>query len=176
MGGPFVKFVAHAASFWMFLSLLVLNAADRFAGTSLLPNMTTRDYPSQVFRMKTTPFSWMEILMISWIIGQKILSASEILVYFIICSCLVSSNLKDYSDYSWFFSLQEKSGKNVKTSGCMTSENTSPSPGIFLILAFWPFFWPRLWPDLWLSGMHMLPKIILTSTLKASPTWLYPLR
>ncbi|KAF6726294.1 Short transient receptor potential channel 6 [Oryzias melastigma] len=70
MGGPFMKFVAHAASFWMFLSLLVLNAADRFAGTSLLPNMTTRDYPSQVFRMKTTPFSWMEILMISWIIGK----------------------------------------------------------------------------------------------------------
>ncbi|XP_023817144.1 short transient receptor potential channel 6 isoform X1 [Oryzias latipes] len=70
MCGPFVKFVAHAASFWMFLSLLVLNAADRFAGTSLLPNMTTRDYPSQVFRMKTTPFSWMEILMISWIIGK----------------------------------------------------------------------------------------------------------
>uniref|UniRef100_A0A3P9IKC4 Transient receptor potential cation channel subfamily C member 6 n=1 Tax=Oryzias latipes TaxID=8090 RepID=A0A3P9IKC4_ORYLA len=70
MCGPFVKFVAHAASFWMFLSLLVLNAADRFAGTSLLPNMTTRDYPSQVFRMKTTPFSWMEILMISWIIAR----------------------------------------------------------------------------------------------------------
>lgn len=71
MCGPFLKFVAHAASFMIFLCLLVLNAADRFAGTSLLPNMTTHDYPSQLFRMKTTPFSWMEILIISWVIGHE---------------------------------------------------------------------------------------------------------
>lgn len=71
MRGPFLKFVAHAASFMIFLCLLVLNAADRFAGTSLLPNMTTHDYPSQLFRMKTTPFSWMEILIISWVIGHE---------------------------------------------------------------------------------------------------------
>ncbi|KAM6933342.1 short transient receptor potential channel 6 [Xenentodon cancila] len=70
MCGPFLKFVAHAASFMIFLCLLVLNAADRFAGTSLLPNMTTHDYPSQLFRMKTTPFTWMEILIISWVIGK----------------------------------------------------------------------------------------------------------
>ncbi|XP_030600929.1 short transient receptor potential channel 6 isoform X2 [Archocentrus centrarchus] len=70
MCGPFLKFVAHAASFMIFLCLLVLNAADRFEGTSLLPNMTTRDYPSQLFRMKTTPFTWMEILIISWVIGK----------------------------------------------------------------------------------------------------------
>ncbi|XP_061575772.1 short transient receptor potential channel 6 [Cololabis saira] len=70
MCGPFLKFVAHAASFVIFLGLLVLNAADRFAGTSLLPNMTTHDYPSQLFRMKTTPFTWMEILIISWVIGK----------------------------------------------------------------------------------------------------------
>ncbi|XP_069017326.1 short transient receptor potential channel 6 isoform X2 [Embiotoca jacksoni] len=70
VGGPFLKFVAHAASFTIFLGLLVLNAADRFAGTSLLPNMTAHDYPSQLFRMKTTPFTWMEILIISWVIGK----------------------------------------------------------------------------------------------------------
>lgn len=70
MCGPFLKFVAHAASFVMFLCLLVLNAVDRFGGTSLLPNMTTQDHPSQLFRMKTTPFTWMEILIISWVIGH----------------------------------------------------------------------------------------------------------
>uniref|UniRef100_A0A672FIA3 Transient receptor potential cation channel subfamily C member 6 n=1 Tax=Salarias fasciatus TaxID=181472 RepID=A0A672FIA3_SALFA len=70
MCGPFLKFVAHAASFVMFLCLLVLNAADRFEGTALLPNMTVQDYPSQLFRMKTTPFTWMEILIISWVIGK----------------------------------------------------------------------------------------------------------
>ncbi|KAG7479374.1 short transient receptor potential channel 6 [Solea senegalensis] len=70
MCGPFLKFVAHAASFMIFLCLLVLNAADRFAGTSLLPNMTVHEYPSQLFRMKTTPFTWMEILIISWVIGK----------------------------------------------------------------------------------------------------------
>ncbi|MED6275534.1 Short transient receptor putative channel 6, partial [Characodon lateralis] len=62
MRGPFLKFVAHAASFIAFLCLLVLNAADCFEGTSLLPNMTTQDYPSQIFRMKTTRFTWMEML------------------------------------------------------------------------------------------------------------------
>ncbi|KAL7400131.1 hypothetical protein ABVT39_006954 [Epinephelus coioides] len=70
MCGPFLKFVAHAASFIIFLCLLVLNAADRFEGTSLLPNMTSHDHPSQLFRMKTTPFTWMEILIISWVIGK----------------------------------------------------------------------------------------------------------
>ncbi|XP_030255210.1 short transient receptor potential channel 6 [Sparus aurata] len=68
--GPFLKFVAHAASFMIFLCLLVLNAADRFGGTSLLPNMTVHDHPSQLFRMKTTSFTWMEILIISWVIGK----------------------------------------------------------------------------------------------------------
>uniref|UniRef100_UPI003AAC8727 short transient receptor potential channel 6 n=1 Tax=Centroberyx gerrardi TaxID=166262 RepID=UPI003AAC8727 len=70
MRGPFLKFVAHAASLMIFLCLLVLNAADRFEGTSLLPNMTAHDHPSQLFRMKTTPFTWMEILIISWVIGK----------------------------------------------------------------------------------------------------------
>ncbi|XP_063764040.1 short transient receptor potential channel 6 isoform X2 [Eleginops maclovinus] len=70
MRGPFLKFVAHAASFMIFLCLLILNAADRFGGTALLPNMTTHDHPSQLFRMKTTPFTWMEILIISWVIGK----------------------------------------------------------------------------------------------------------
>uniref|UniRef100_A0A673AVN3 Transient receptor potential cation channel subfamily C member 6 n=1 Tax=Sphaeramia orbicularis TaxID=375764 RepID=A0A673AVN3_9TELE len=68
--GPFLKFVAHAASFIIFLCLLVLNTADRFEGTSLLPNMTLHDHPLQLFRMKTTPFTWMEILIISWVIAR----------------------------------------------------------------------------------------------------------
>ncbi|XP_042270350.1 short transient receptor potential channel 6 isoform X2 [Thunnus albacares] len=45
-------------------------STDRFEGPSLLPNMTTHDHPSQLFRMKTTPFTWMEILIISWVIGK----------------------------------------------------------------------------------------------------------
>ncbi len=69
MRGPFLKFVAHAASFTIFLGLLVMNAADRFDGTKLFPNMTIHDYPTQLFRMKTTPFTWMEMLIISWVIG-----------------------------------------------------------------------------------------------------------
>ena len=70
MRGPFLKFVAHAASFTIFLGLLLMNAADRFEGTTLLPNMTTHDHPSQLFRMKTTPFTWIEIVIIVWVIGK----------------------------------------------------------------------------------------------------------
>ncbi|KAI1893651.1 hypothetical protein AGOR_G00125900 [Albula goreensis] len=70
MRGPFMKFVAHAASFTIFLCLLIMNAADRFEGTNLLPNMTIHDHPLQLFRMKTTPFTWMEMLIISWVVGQ----------------------------------------------------------------------------------------------------------
>ncbi|XP_077350445.1 short transient receptor potential channel 6 isoform X2 [Festucalex cinctus] len=70
MCGPFLRFVAHAASFVAFLCLLVLNAADRFNGPPLMPNMTSHDRPSQLFRMKTTSFTWMEILIMSWILGK----------------------------------------------------------------------------------------------------------
>ncbi|KAI7802933.1 short transient receptor potential channel 6 [Triplophysa rosa] len=76
--GPFLKFVAHAASFTIFLGLLVMNAADRFEGTSLLPNMTIHDHPSQLFRMKTTPFTWMEMLIISWVVGMIWAECKEI--------------------------------------------------------------------------------------------------
>ncbi|KFP70299.1 Short transient receptor potential channel 6, partial [Acanthisitta chloris] len=69
MRGPFMKFVAHAASFTIFLGLLVMNAADRFDGTKLRPNETT-DNVKQLFRMKTSCFSWMEMLIISWVIGM----------------------------------------------------------------------------------------------------------
>lgn len=81
MRSPFMKFVAHASSFTIFLGLLFLNAADRFAGTTLLANMTHRHYHQQaggpqpdpllLYRMTTTPFTWMEILIISWIIGEQ---------------------------------------------------------------------------------------------------------
>ncbi|KAM9852854.1 short transient receptor potential channel 6 [Aulostomus maculatus] len=91
MRGPFLKFVAHAASFMMFLCLLVLNAADRFEGPSLLPNMTIHDHPSQLFRMKTTPFTWMEILIISWVIG-KIWEE---------CKDIWSQDIRDYISEPW---------------------------------------------------------------------------
>uniref|UniRef100_A0AAY4BR52 Transient receptor ion channel domain-containing protein n=1 Tax=Denticeps clupeoides TaxID=299321 RepID=A0AAY4BR52_9TELE len=78
MRGPFLKFVAHAASFTIFLGLLVLNAADRFGGTKLLPNMTIHDRPTQLFRMKTTPFTWMEMLIICWVIGMIWAECKEI--------------------------------------------------------------------------------------------------
>ncbi|KAM9321166.1 short transient receptor potential channel 6 [Gastrophryne carolinensis] len=70
MRGPFMKFVAHAASFTIFLGLLVMNAADRFEGTKILPNESITDNARQIFRMKTSCFSWMELLIISWVIGM----------------------------------------------------------------------------------------------------------
>ncbi|XP_034718951.1 short transient receptor potential channel 6 isoform X1 [Etheostoma cragini] len=94
MCGPFLKFVAHAASFMIFLCLLVLNAADRFEGTSLLPNMTIHDHPSQLFRMKTTTFTWMEILIISWVIGHKWKIWEE-------CRDIWSQDIREYISEPW---------------------------------------------------------------------------
>uniref|UniRef100_A0ACB8FGC5 Uncharacterized protein n=1 Tax=Sphaerodactylus townsendi TaxID=933632 RepID=A0ACB8FGC5_9SAUR len=65
-----MKFVAHAASFTIFLGLLVMNAADRFDGTKIKPNESRTDNEEQLFRMKTSCFSWMEMLIISWVIGM----------------------------------------------------------------------------------------------------------
>uniref|UniRef100_A0A674IJ48 Transient receptor potential cation channel subfamily C member 6 n=1 Tax=Terrapene triunguis TaxID=2587831 RepID=A0A674IJ48_9SAUR len=70
MRGPFMKFVAHAASFTIFLGLLVMNASDRFEGIKLPPNETRTDHAKQLFRMKTSSFSWMEMLIISWVIAR----------------------------------------------------------------------------------------------------------
>uniref|UniRef100_A0AAY4BAM6 Transient receptor ion channel domain-containing protein n=1 Tax=Denticeps clupeoides TaxID=299321 RepID=A0AAY4BAM6_9TELE len=67
---PFMKFVAHAVSFTIFLGLLVLNASDRFDGVKNLPNETITDHPRQVFRVKTTRFSWTELLIMNWILGM----------------------------------------------------------------------------------------------------------
>ncbi|XP_044079292.1 short transient receptor potential channel 6a isoform X3 [Siniperca chuatsi] len=85
MRSPFMKFVAHASSFTIFLGLLILNAADRFAGTTLLPNMTHHQLPGGhqldpllLYRMTTTPFTWMEILIISWIMGMIWAEVKEI--------------------------------------------------------------------------------------------------
>ncbi|XP_045153695.1 short transient receptor potential channel 6 [Echinops telfairi] len=78
MRGPFMKFVAHASSFTIFLGLLVMNAADRFEGTKLLPNETSTDNAKQLFRMKTSCFSWMEMLIISWVIGMIWAECKEI--------------------------------------------------------------------------------------------------
>uniref|UniRef100_A0A8C7BTP1 Transient receptor potential cation channel subfamily C member 6 n=1 Tax=Neovison vison TaxID=452646 RepID=A0A8C7BTP1_NEOVI len=78
MRGPFMKFVAHAASFTIFLGLLVMNAADRFEGTTLRPNETSTDNAKQLFRMKTSCFSWMEMLIISWVVGMIWAECKEI--------------------------------------------------------------------------------------------------
>ncbi|KAK2834296.1 hypothetical protein Q7C36_014997 [Tachysurus vachellii] len=67
---PFMKFVAHAVSFTIFLFLLVLNASDRFEGVKNLPNETITDHPRQVFRVKTTQFSWTELLIMKWVLGM----------------------------------------------------------------------------------------------------------
>uniref|UniRef100_A0A3Q0R401 Transient receptor potential cation channel, subfamily C, member 6a n=1 Tax=Amphilophus citrinellus TaxID=61819 RepID=A0A3Q0R401_AMPCI len=87
MRSPFMKFVAHASSFTIFLGLLILNAADRFAGTTLLPNMTHHQHPGSsqgnsdpllLYRMTTTPFTWMEMLIISWVMGMIWAEVKEI--------------------------------------------------------------------------------------------------
>ncbi|MEE6461643.1 hypothetical protein FKM82_001356 [Ascaphus truei] len=67
---PFMKFVAHAASFIIFLCLLVFNASDRFEGIKTLPNITVIEYPKQIFRVKTTRFTWMEMLIMIWVVGM----------------------------------------------------------------------------------------------------------
>uniref|UniRef100_A0A8C6KB31 Transient receptor potential cation channel subfamily C member 7 n=1 Tax=Nothobranchius furzeri TaxID=105023 RepID=A0A8C6KB31_NOTFU len=67
---PFMKFVAHAVSFTLFLGLLVINASDRFEGVKNLPNETITDHPRQVFRVKTTQFSWTEMLIMKWVLGM----------------------------------------------------------------------------------------------------------
>ncbi|XP_055503137.1 short transient receptor potential channel 3-like isoform X2 [Leucoraja erinacea] len=75
---PFMKFVMHAASFIIFLCLLVFNASDRFEGIKTLPNVTVLDYPEQVFRMKTTMFTWTEMLIMVWILGMMWAECKEI--------------------------------------------------------------------------------------------------
>ncbi|XP_018420240.1 PREDICTED: short transient receptor potential channel 3 [Nanorana parkeri] len=67
---PFMKFVAHAASFIIFLCLLVFNASDRFEGIKTLPNITVIEYPKQIFRVKTTRFTWTEMLIMVWVVGM----------------------------------------------------------------------------------------------------------
>uniref|UniRef100_A0A3Q2PHK2 Transient receptor potential cation channel subfamily C member 7 n=1 Tax=Fundulus heteroclitus TaxID=8078 RepID=A0A3Q2PHK2_FUNHE len=67
---PFMKFVAHAVSFTLFLGLLIVNASDRFEGVKNLPNETITDHPRQVFRVKTTQFSWTEMLIMKWVLGM----------------------------------------------------------------------------------------------------------
>ncbi|KFV61274.1 Short transient receptor potential channel 7, partial [Dryobates pubescens] len=67
---PFMKFVAHAVSFTIFLGLLVVNASDRFEGVKNLPNETITDHPKQIFRVKTTQFSWTEMLIMKWVLGM----------------------------------------------------------------------------------------------------------
>ncbi|ELW62629.1 Short transient receptor potential channel 3 [Tupaia chinensis] len=65
-----MKFVVHATSFIIFLGLLVFNALDRFKGITTLPNITVIDYPKQIFRVKTTQFTWTEMLIMVWVLGM----------------------------------------------------------------------------------------------------------
>lgn len=80
-----MKFVAHAVSFTIFLGLLVVNASDRFEGVKNLPNETITDHPKQIFRVKTTQFSWTELLIMKWVLGkqnQHLYEFSKIKVFF----------------------------------------------------------------------------------------------
>nr|XP_046189371.1 short transient receptor potential channel 7-like [Oncorhynchus gorbuscha] len=77
---PFMKFVAHAVSFTLFLGLLVINASDRFEGVRNLPNETITDHPRQVFRVKTTQFSWTEMLIMKCVLGMIWSEVKEIWV------------------------------------------------------------------------------------------------
>ncbi|XP_077103360.1 short transient receptor potential channel 7b [Siphateles boraxobius] len=77
---PFMKFVAHAVSFTIFLGLLIVNASDRFEGVKNLPNETITDHPRQVFRVKTTQFSWTELLIMKWVLGMIWSECKEIWV------------------------------------------------------------------------------------------------
>lgn len=91
-----MKFVAHAVSFTIFLGLLVVNASDRFEGVKTLPNETFTDYPKQIFRVKTTQFSWTEMLIMKWVLGKpaalsfrsKMMSlSSDSRLPFWVCAC-----------------------------------------------------------------------------------------
>lgn len=88
-----MKFVAHAASFIIFLGLLVFNASDRFEGITTLPNVTVTDYPRQIFRVKTTQFTWTEMLIMVWVLGKPLVltarvSAENTLSLMVFTSCL----------------------------------------------------------------------------------------
>lgn len=88
-----MKFVAHAASFIIFLGLLVFNASDRFEGITTLPNVTVTDYPRQIFRVKTTQFTWTEMLIMVWVLGKPLVltarvSAENALSVMVFTSCL----------------------------------------------------------------------------------------
>ena len=89
---PFMKFVAHAVSFTIFLGLLVLNASDRFEGVKNLPNETITDHPRQVFRVKTTQFSWTEMLIMKWVLGE--LSYHTLAVFEVIHRCSLFKCIK----------------------------------------------------------------------------------
>ncbi|KAL7981954.1 hypothetical protein Chor_001011 [Crotalus horridus] len=57
LGLPFL-----ATGYWI--------APYRFEGISVLPNETVIDYPKQIFRVKTTQFTWTEMLIMIWVLGM----------------------------------------------------------------------------------------------------------
>ncbi|KAK9406538.1 TRPC7: Short transient receptor potential channel 7 [Crotalus adamanteus] len=92
-----MKFVAHAVSFTIFLGLLVVNASDRFEGVKLLPNETAMDHPKQIFRVKTTQFSWTEMLIMKWVLGKF----SFTLVYYLFIDLVENCKLLLFYNNVW---------------------------------------------------------------------------
>uniref|UniRef100_A0A8C6X218 Transient receptor potential cation channel subfamily C member 7 n=1 Tax=Naja naja TaxID=35670 RepID=A0A8C6X218_NAJNA len=108
---PFMKFVAHAVSFTIFLGLLVVNASDRFEGVKLLPNETAMDHPKQIFRVKTTQFSWTEMLIMKWVLGNPFLNLWPLCPH-----ALVASGMKVMA-FTFYFNatLSAKEGQRLCT-------------------------------------------------------------
>lgn len=116
-----MKFVAHAVSFTIFLGLLVVNASDRFEGVKTLPNETFTDYPKQIFRVKTTQFSWTEMLIMKWVLGKQvtlsfILSSSNCFRPFLNSDFRSSSSLECTLDRQ---NGEEMTSTEVKVSLCL---------------------------------------------------------
>ena len=93
-----MKFVAHACSFVIFLGLLVFNASDRFEGITTMPNVTVTDHPLQIFRVKTTRFSWTEILIMVWVAGEVAIHYLALINTFLRSSSTASSGTRQTNE------------------------------------------------------------------------------
>ncbi|XP_078683452.1 short transient receptor potential channel 7-like [Branchiostoma floridae x Branchiostoma belcheri] len=87
---PFMKFLAHASSFAIFLVLLVLNSAERFEGFST-GNVNTTHPPSIAGRDRVGRWEPIELLVILWVLGMIWAEVKE----------LWGSGLKDYTSQMW---------------------------------------------------------------------------
>ncbi|XP_078602418.1 short transient receptor potential channel 7-like [Branchiostoma floridae x Branchiostoma japonicum] len=87
---PFMKFLAHASSFAIFLVLLVLNSAERFEGFST-GNVNTTHPPSIAGRDRVGRWEPIELLVILWVLGMIWAEVKE----------LWGSGLKEYTSQMW---------------------------------------------------------------------------